>query len=80
DGPPSASTLLDQLRDHFFLAPLQVSLALAKLLEYSVVHQLESINSFAACAHPSDDCHRHGLVAFATCESCGQVMELHDQE
>lgn len=44
------------------------------------MHRLESINSFVACAHPGDDCHSHGIVAFAICESCGQVMEFHDHE
>ncbi|MBB3963215.1 Fur family transcriptional regulator [Rhizobium metallidurans] len=80
DGPLSAYTILDKLRDHGFRAPLQVYRALEKLLEYGVVHRLESINSFVACAHPGENCHKHGIVAFAICESCGQVMEFHDHE
>ena len=80
EGPLSAYTILDKLRDHGFRAPLQVYRALEKLLEYGVVHRLESINSFVACAHPGDDCHSHGIVAFAICESCGQVTEFHDHE
>ncbi|MGO7302192.1 transcriptional repressor, partial [Rhizobium ruizarguesonis] len=68
------------LRDHGFRAPLQLYRALDKLLEYGFVHRLESINSFFACAHPGDDCHSHGIFAFAICESCGQVMEFHDYE
>ncbi|MBO9194513.1 Fur family transcriptional regulator [Rhizobium sp. NPDC090275] len=80
DGPLSAYTILDKLRDHGFRAPLQVYRALEKLLEYGVVHRLESINSFVACAHPGENCHSHGIVAFAICESCGQVMEFHDHE
>ncbi|MGE4246150.1 MAG: transcriptional repressor, partial [Parvibaculaceae bacterium] len=36
----------------------------------------ESLNSFVACAHPHD--HIHGLIAFAICESCGQVDEFPD--
>ena len=68
------------MRDQGFRAPLQVYRALDKLLEYGVVHRLESINSFVACAHPHEDCHSHGLVAFAICESCGQVIEFHDHE
>jgi Fur family zinc uptake transcriptional regulator len=80
EGPLSAYTILDKLRDQGFRAPLQVYRALDKLLEYGVVHRLESINSFVVCAHPHEDCHSHGLVAFAICESCGQVMEFHDHE
>lgn len=80
EAPLSAYTILDKLRDHGFRAPLQVYRALDKLLEYGVVHRLESINSFVACAHPDENCHSHGLVAFAICESCGQVMEFHDHE
>ncbi|AYG59421.1 Fur family transcriptional regulator [Rhizobium jaguaris] len=78
EAPLSAYTILDKLRDHGFRAPLQVYRALDKLLEYGVVHRLESINSFVACAHPDENCHSHGLVAFAICESCGQVIEFHD--
>ncbi|MGG6895823.1 MULTISPECIES: Fur family transcriptional regulator [Rhizobium] len=80
EAPLSAYTILDKLRDQGFRAPLQVYRALDKLLEYGVVHRLESINSFVACAHPNEDCHSHGLVAFAICESCGQVIEFHDHE
>ncbi|MBN8951507.1 MULTISPECIES: Fur family transcriptional regulator [unclassified Rhizobium] len=80
EAPLSAYTILDKLRDQGFRAPLQVYRALDKLLEYGVVHRLESINSFVACAHPHENCHSHGLVAFAICESCGQVIEFHDHE
>jgi len=52
EAPLSAYTILDKLRDQGFRAPLQVYRALDKLLEYGVVHRLESINSFVACAHP----------------------------
>ncbi|MDO9418648.1 Fur family transcriptional regulator [Pararhizobium sp.] len=78
EGPLSAYTILDKLRDHGFRAPLQVYRALEKLLEMGVVHRLESMNAFVACAHPNEDCHSHGLTAFAICESCGQVTEFHD--
>ena len=47
--PLSAYTLLDQLRDAGFRAPLQVYRALEKLIEIGQVHRLESINSFVAC-------------------------------
>ncbi len=76
DGPLSAYTILDQLRDDGFRAPLQVYRALEKLLDYGLIHRLESLNAFVACAHPQ--CHEQGLVAFAICEKCGQVTEFSD--
>jgi Fur family zinc uptake transcriptional regulator len=77
EGPLSAYSLLDQLREHGFRAPLQVYRALEKLIEYGLVHRLESLNSFVACSHPHE--HRHGLIAFAICETCGQVDEFSDE-
>ncbi|CAN7476034.1 Fur family transcriptional regulator [Rhizobium sp. LjRoot30] len=78
DQPMSAYTILDKLRDNGFRAPLQVYRALEKLLEFGMVHRLESLNAFVACAHPNDNCCRHGTVAFAICNSCGHVEEFHD--
>ncbi len=82
DAPLSAYTILDRLRDEGFRAPLQVYRALEKLTEFGLVHRLESLNAFVACAHGHDDGHghRHGLVAFAICESCGKVDEFSDDE
>lgn len=76
-GPLSAYSLLDQLRDDGFRAPLQVYRALEKLQAMGLVHRLESLNAFVACAHPHD--HDHGLMAFAICEGCGQVTEFSDE-
>jgi Fur family zinc uptake transcriptional regulator len=83
DGPMSAYTILDRLRDHGFRAPLQVYRALDKLTEFGMIHRLESLNAFVACAHRDSECcggsgHGHGTVAFAICESCGRVSEFHD--
>lgn len=77
EGPLSAYTILDQLRDEGFRAPLQVYRALEKLLGLGLVHRLESINAFVACAHP--DCHGQELIAFAICEKCGRVDEFSDE-
>lgn len=79
DGPLSAYSLLDQLREHGFRAPLQVYRALEKLIDYGLVHRLESLNSFVACSHPHDHHHAHGMIAFAICEKCGQVDEFSDE-
>ncbi|WP_210056439.1 Fur family transcriptional regulator [Neorhizobium petrolearium] len=85
DAPMSAYTILDKLRDHGFRAPLQVYRALDKLTEFGMVHRLESLNAFVACAHPNSECcstghGHHGTVAFAICESCGHVFEFHDHQ
>lgn len=76
EAPLSAYTILDKLRDDGFRAPLQVYRALEKLLDAGLVHRLESLNAFVACAHPH--CHTQGLIAFAICEDCGQVDEFSD--
>lgn len=75
-GPLSAYALLDQLREKGFRAPLQVYRALEKLQSAGLVHRLESLNAFVACAHPHD--HDHGLMAFAICDQCGKVTEFSD--
>lgn len=76
EGPLSAYTLLDQLRDDGFRAPLQVYRALDTLMKSGRVHRLESINSFVAChGHHHHD---HGMTGFAICETCGQVTEFTD--
>jgi Fur family zinc uptake transcriptional regulator len=78
EGPLSAYTILDQLRDEGFRAPLQVYRALDKLLEKGIVHRLESLNAFVACADPH--CRSHGSSAFAICQQCGQVSEFADAD
>ena len=75
-GPLSAYTLLDQLRDSGFRAPLQVYRALDILVKGGLVHRLESLNAFVACAEPHD--HDHSMIAFAICDNCGQVTEFSD--
>jgi len=76
EGPASAYTLLAQLQAEGLRAPQQVYRALDKLIEYGLVHRVETMNSFVACAHPHD--HAHGLVVFAICDQCGHVDEFAD--
>jgi len=76
EGPASAYTLLAQLQAEGLRAPQQVYRALEKLIEYGLVHRVETMNSFVACAHPHD--HAHGLVVFAICDQCGHVDEFAD--
>jgi Fur family zinc uptake transcriptional regulator len=77
-APMSAYLILDELRDDGFRAPLQVYRALGKLVEMGLVHRLESLNAFVACDHPEGD--RHGAIAFAICEDCGEVDEFAHEE
>ncbi|WP_274423642.1 Fur family transcriptional regulator [Chelativorans sp. YIM 93263] len=76
EGPLSAYTILDKLRDDGFRAPLQVYRALDKLQELGLVHRLESINAFVACCQPHR--HDHEMIAFAICGKCGNVDEFSD--
>lgn len=76
DGPLSAYSILDELRAEGLRAPLQVYRALEKLLDAGMVHRLETLNAFVACAHPH--CHAKALTAFAICEKCGVVREFSD--
>jgi len=75
-APLSAYTILDRLRDEGFRAPLQVYRALDKLIEFGLIHRLESLNAFVTCAH---DHHHHALAAFAICETCGKADEFSDE-
>lgn len=77
EGPLSAYSILDELRGDGLKAPLQVYRALDKLIEFGLVHRLESINAFVACAHPHE--HETHMIAFAICEKCGQVSEFSDE-
>ena len=77
-GPLSAYTILDRLRDQGFRAPLQVYRALDKLVEYGLVHRLESLNAFVACSHAA--CEGHGQTAFTICQNCGDVTEFSDDD
>jgi Fur family transcriptional regulator, zinc uptake regulator len=76
-APLSAYTILDELRDDGFRAPLQVYRALDKLVTDGLVHKLESLNAFVACAHPDEKCAGHGMTGFAICDACGSVLEFH---
>lgn len=75
-SPLSAYSILDVLRDEGFRAPLQVYRALDKLIEFGLVHKLESLNAFVACTHEA--CEANELAAFMICEKCESVSELAD--
>lgn len=77
-NPLSAYAILDLLRDEGFRAPLQVYRALEKLMEFGLVHKLESLNAFVACSH--DECEASEPAAFMICEECESVSELGDSK
>ena len=77
-GPLGAYAILDQLRDRGFRTPPQVYRALDRLVEFGLVHRLESLNAFVACRHP--ECKTHETIAFMICETCGQVFEVADDK
>lgn len=76
--PTSAYALLERLRGAGGLrAPAQIYRVLDKLLEYGLIHRVESLNSFMACEQPGHD-HQHGLTVLAICDRCGRVDESSD--
>lgn len=77
-GPVTAYVLLDKLRGKGLRAPTQIYRVLEKLMLRGLVHKLESLNAFVACAHPHAP-HKHGLVAFAICDRCGMATEFTDK-
>lgn len=77
DAPASAYALLSHLQGEGLRAPQQVYRALDKLIEYGLVHRVETMNAFVACAHPH--AHAQGLVVFAICDQCGHVDEFADR-
>lgn len=71
--PLGAYALLEQLKGGTMKAPLQVYRALDKLVAMGMVHRIESLNAFVACAHHHST---PGPTAFAICDNCGQVEEF----
>ena len=71
--PMGAYELLDNLKQTEDNAkPATVYRALDFLLEFGLIHKLESTNSFIACHH--FDCTHP--VQFLICDSCGDVAEI----
>ena len=68
----SAYDILDEFRVHGFRAPSQVYRVLNKLLEFGLIHKVESLNAYIAC----DQEHDAGYSIIAICNSCGIVKEI----
>lgn len=73
-GGLKAYELLDQLSsEHASARPPTVYRALDFLIEQGLVHRIESLNAFIACACPE---HRTNFQLII-CKQCGYVEELH---
>ena len=68
----SAYDILGDLREHGFRAPSQIYRVLNKLLDLGLIHRVESLNAFIACAK----LHEIGRSAMTICDSCGAVEEI----
>ena len=53
-APLSAYSILERLQGKGIKAPLQVYRALEKLIDFGLVHRLESLNAFVVCDHHGD--------------------------
>lgn len=77
--PLSAYALLDKLRKSGVKSPPLVYRALDRLTARGLVHRVESLSAFVACAHVRDHAHEEGVSSFAICTSCGHVEEIDAQ-
>ena len=73
--PLTAYDLIDALGDRGISAPPTVYRVLARLTARGLVHRLQSLNAFVACAHSG----HAGVPVFTICERCGAVAELDDK-
>ena len=74
--PLSAYDILDRARSDTLKAPVQVYRALEKLEEKGLVHRIEALNAFVACADHEHPGHRPGFVI---CRDCRSVREFEDE-
>lgn len=74
ERPMSAYQILDleDVRDKGLKAPLTIYRALDKLIEFGLVHRIESLNAFVVCDHEP-----HAEPAgFMICNDCRQTIEM----
>ena len=75
--PVTAYELQDLLRpEDRSVTPASVYRCLEFLIEFGLVHRLETTRSFIACEHPD---HPHA-VQFLICRRCGTVVEAEDKK
>ena len=74
--PLGAYTILDELRDDGFKAPLQVYRTLDQLISLGFVHRLESLNAYIVCQLETCSSSDNLNTSFMICELCGLAQEL----
>jgi Fur family zinc uptake transcriptional regulator len=74
--PLGAYTILDELRDDGFKAPLQVYRTLDQLISLGFVHRLESLNAYIVCQMETCGSTDNLNTSFIICDLCGLVQEL----
>ena len=72
----TAYELLESVRSLGIRSPTQVYRALERLERRHLVHRIESINAFIACAHSHERNPHPSTVGFAICEKCGNITEI----
>ena len=72
----TAYELLESVRSVGIRSPTQVYRALERLERRHLVHRIESINAFIACAHSHESNPHPSTVGFAICEKCGSIAEI----
>ena len=72
----TAYELLETVRSLGIRSPTQVYRALGRLERRYLVHRIESINAFIACAHSHESNPHPSTVGFAICEKCGNIAEI----
>lgn len=77
EGPLTAYQLLDRLQARRRAAPPTIYRALEFLLARRLVHRIERLGAFVACAEPDHD---HALVQFLICRRCRSVVELDNHD
>ena len=75
ERPLTAYQLLERLQTARRAAPPTIYRALDFLLARRLVHRIERLGAFVACAEPD---HEHTLVQFLICRQCRAVTELDD--
>lgn len=77
-APQTAYQLLDTLRENGLKAPPQIYRALRTLGARHLVHRLDSLNAYVACAHHHG--HDAKALVFMICARCGRVDEFAEPE
>ena len=78
-GPVGAYALLDQLKtERANAAPVTIYRALDFLMENGLIHKIERLNAFVACAESGEHEHHEHSVQFLICRKCGTVAEMED--